>query len=288
LIFGMASGALSDATVKAVSAHLPTGEVLFLRGMFSSVCLLLLVALVQRARWRLRDIANPMVLLRTVGECAASAFYLLALAKIPLANASAILLALPLAVTIGAATFLRESVGWRRWLATVIGFSGVIIVIRPGFEGFSLYAVAVVVSVVFAATRDLATRRLPSGISTLFVIAVAAPAVTLTGGAIAIASGEWHPPSAGDYAFLAASGVLLIGTYQFIGMSMRVGEVSFVVPFRYTRLLWAIAIGALAFLEIPDAATMIGSAVIIGSGLYTLHRERKVLKSARAIPPAPE
>ncbi len=287
LTLGMATATVSDATVKYVSTHMATGEVILLRGVVASLAIFLL-ARHRGALGRPRDALHPMVILRVIGEAGAAALYLLALTRLPLADVSAIFQVLPLGVTFGAALFLAEPVGWRRWLATGFGFAGVMIIVRPGFSGFSPDALLVIGAVVFAATRDLATRRVPSGISSLFISMLTAPGVAITGAAMAIASGGWQPVSLFDGALVALAGVLSIATYQFLAMSMREGDLSFVAPFRYTRLLWSIIVGLLFFAEFPDAPTFVGAALVIVSGLYTLQRERKRARIVQAPPSATE
>lgn len=208
---------------------------------------------------------------------------------LPLANVSAVLQALPLAVTMGAALFLAEPVGWRRWLAILSGFGGVMIIIRPGFEGFNAYALLALVTVTFCAVRDLATRRIPDEIPSLLVSVTTAIAVTIGGGVLIVPFGGWTPVEAGEVGLLFAAAVLLLFGYQFIIMSMREGDISFVAPFRYTALLWAILLGFLIFGDVPDAAMIAGSMIVVGSGLYTLYRERKVgtaLPAAESTGPA--
>ncbi len=158
---GMAAFTCNDALVKSVTHAMNTGQILFLRGLMTSV-LVLFIARWMGALGSWRIVLEPAVALRLVSEVFASLAYVSALGAMPLANTSAILQALPLAVTLGAALFLGEEVGWRRWLAIAAGFAGVLIVIRPGPEGFSMAAIYVIASVIGAAARDLATRRIRS------------------------------------------------------------------------------------------------------------------------------
>lgn len=272
MAIAMAGFTLNDAITKSVSGSMNIGQVMLLRGAFA-IAMIALVAWHRGALRPVRTLAHPMVALRAFGEAGATVFFLLALSKIPLGNASAILQALPLAVTMGAALVLAEPVGWRRWLAIGGGFAGVLIVVRPGFEGFDAFSLLALVSVGFCTVRDLATKRTPDDIPTLFLSTVSATAVTATGAVLIVPLGGWSAVSAHNAGLLLLAAVLLLVGYQFIIMSLRLGEVSYIAPFRYTSLLWAIALGYLAFGDIPDTAMVIGSAVIVASGLYALYRE---------------
>jgi drug/metabolite transporter (DMT)-like permease len=270
----MAAFTCNDALVKSVTHTMNTGQILFVRGLMSSA-LIIAIAWWMGALGSWRIVLQPAVALRLAAEIFASLTFISALGAMPLANVSAILQSLPLAVTLGAAVFLGEQVGWRRWLAIVVGFTGVIIVIRPGPEGFSLAAIYAIASVVGAATRDLATRRIRSDVSTLFISVVTAIVITLTGGALIVPMGGWQPMPPDVIAKLALASVLLLVGYQTIVNAMRVGEISFVAPFRYVSLVWAIAIGLLFFGELPDLWMTVGVSIIIASGLYTFYRENR-------------
>lgn len=268
----MASFSTNDTLVKSVTAELTTGQVIFIRGAVSS----LLVFLVARHLGALRPVKTiwtPMLALRVAGELAAAASYIYALSKMPLANAGAILQFLPLAVTLGAALFLREPVGLRRWGAIIAGFIGVLLILKPGPEGFSLASVFALLCVFAAASRDLATRRLPAGIPSLFVTLVTAIAVTISGALLIEPLGGWQPVSLRAFVSLAVAACFLLIGYQALITAMRIGEISFVSPFRYTYLIWALALSYTVFGDIPDIYMLAGSAIVVASGIYTFYRE---------------
>jgi drug/metabolite transporter (DMT)-like permease len=271
----MAGFTVNDVITKTMVAEMNQGQVMLVRGLFATV-LIAALAWHQGALKLPRQAAHPMVALRIFCELFGTVTFLVALARMPLANVSAVLQALPLAVTMGAALFLGEPVGWRRWLAIAVGFTGVLVIVRPGFEGFTVYSLVALGSVAFCAVRDLATRRIPSEVPTLLVSTVTAGAVTIAGMVLIVPMGGWTPMSASQTGMLAGAAVLLLVGYQFIIMAMRLGEISFVAPFRYTALLWAILLGYLVFDDLPDLPMIIGAAIVICSGLYTLYRERKV------------
>lgn len=268
----MASFNFNDAMIKLVTGDLTTGQIMFIRGVMTSV-LILLVA------WRLGALRpadqffDRWVALRTAGEMAGAVTYIYALSMIPLPNAAAILQALPLAVTMGAALFFDETVGWRRWLAILVGFLGVMVIIRPGAEGFSSASLLVVGSVVGAATRDLATKKINPATPSLMISLIAAISITVAGAVMIGATGAWKPVSTHSFLILAFGSVMLFAGYQTIIMAMRTGEISFIAPFRYTSLLWAIALGILLIGETPDRWMLSGSAIVVAAGLYAFYRE---------------
>ncbi|HWK15645.1 MAG TPA: DMT family transporter [Rhizobiaceae bacterium] len=274
MTLAMSAFTINDAIAKHVADVMNIGQLIFVRGAFATV----MIGTLAWASGAFRGGAwysHPMVWLRAAGDLAASVTFLLALSRMPLANVSAVLQSLPLAVTMGAALFLGEPVGWRRWIAIVVGFAGVMIVVRPGFEGFDAYAIYALLCVLFCVVRDLATRRLPPHIPSLLVATVTAGCIGAFGGLMTVPLGGWTPMDWRTTGELAIAAVLLITGYQFIIKAMREGDISFVAPFRYTALVWAITLGMVMFGDIPDLAMILGSALVIASGIYTLYRERK-------------
>ncbi|MEW9615105.1 DMT family transporter [Shinella sp. S4-D37] len=274
MAIAMAAFTCNDALVKSVTGDLNTGQILFVRGLMTTV-LVVVIARWMGALGSFRIVLQPVVALRIAAEILASLAYVSALGAMPLANTASILQALPLAVTLGAAVFLGEKVGWRRWLAIVAGFAGVLIVIRPGPEGFSLAAVYVIVSVVGAAARDLCTRRIDTAVPSLCISVITAVSITLAGAVMIVPMGGWQPIPGEALGRLAGASVLLLVGYQTIVIAMRTGEISFIAPFRYTSLIWAITIGVLFFGEVPDFWMTVGVAIIVASGLYTFYRENR-------------
>lgn len=277
----MAGFTVNDALTKHASEAMNMGQVMLIRGAFATL-FVALVAWHQGALTSPHFLFQPMVALRVLCEMLATIFFLLALAQLPIATVSAVLQALPLAVTMGAALVYGEGVGWRRWLAIGVGFAGVAVIVRPGMEGFNAYTLFALICVGFCAVRDLATKRIPANVPSLFVSTVTAATVTVGGAFLVTPMGGWSAPSPLDVALLAIAATLLIVGYQFIIKAMRVGEISFVAPFRYTALLWSIFLGFVAFGDVPDLPMIAGAAIIIVSGLYTLYRERVVGKSRAA------
>jgi drug/metabolite transporter (DMT)-like permease len=273
MVVAMVGFAFNDAITKHASASMNMAQVMLVRGVFAS-------ALIAVLAWRRGALAaphlvlHPLVALRALAEAGGTVSFLLALVHLPLANVSAVMQALPLAVTMGAALVFGEGVGWRRWLAILIGFLGVLVVVRPGFEGFSVYSLLALASVACCAVRDLVTRKIPVEIPTMLVSTSTAVVITLLGGVLLAPMGGWTPMTTADLVLLVlAAGLLLIG-YQFVILSMRAGDISFIAPYRYTALLWSLLLGLLVFGDVPDATMLAGSAIVVASGLYTLYRER--------------
>lgn len=276
LLMTLSTGAfvLNDAMTKLASQSLNMGEVMAVRGVFATAMLWALC-------WHMRvlrlsaALLSPIVLLRTAMDAAATVTYLLALQQMPLNNVVAIFQTLPLVITLGAALFFAEAVGWRRWLAIAAGFCGVLLIIRPGFAGFNAFSLLVLASVAFCAVRDSATRYLPIGISTLEVSAVTASANLVLGFALIVPLGGWKPVGGHELAILFGAALAVIAAYLMIIPAMRMAEISFVASFRYAALLWSGIAAWFIFAEVPDTATLAGAALIAASGVYTLYRERK-------------
>lgn len=281
----MAAFVLNDALTKTVAGELTVFQTMLLRGVVATA----LVAAVAARRGVLfhrvaRADIRPLAL-RLVGAVGSTVCFLNALFHMALPNVSAISQSMPLAMTLAAALFLGESVGWRRYLAIGIGFGGVLIIVRPGTEGFNQASLWALASVGFATLRDLSTRCMSRTMPSLFVAFTNALAVAVVGAAVAPFQ-PWHAVSASSFAALALAALVLVSGYLFNVLSMRHGEVGFVAPFRYTVLIWAILIGALVFGEIPDGRTLAGAAIVVGTGIYTLYREERQRRRALRRPAA--
>ena len=216
-----------------------------------------------------------------MAEVAAAVLYLSALFHMPIAECTAILQFTPLALTAGAALFLGAPVGWRRWLATLVGLIGVLIIIRPGASAFNPYAALALLSVVFIAARDLITRRLGKDVPTIVIAFTSTAAVAVSSlGLLPFETWRWPSPAA-MLALIGASAALL-GAQYWIILAMRTGDIAVVAPFRYSIILWAIVAGFLVWREVPDLATWIGIAIVTAAGLYTFLREHRLARAARS------
>jgi drug/metabolite transporter (DMT)-like permease len=215
------------------------------------------------------------VMLRNAAEVLATVSFVFALSLIPLSTLSAVIQANPLLVTLGAALFLGEKVGWRRWLAIFIGLFGVLLIVQPGASGFDPNIWIAVAAAIGLSLRDLATRPVPREVPTPLLASYSFAAVSLAGlGVMALTEG-WVTPTPA-MAVIIPGGVLLgMVAYFAITAAMRVGEISVVTPMRYTRLVFAFVIALVVFDERLDTLTLVGVAIVVATGLYSLWRERR-------------
>lgn len=283
MAYAMAAFALNDTCVKLAARELPLMQVVLLRGLVASLAIgAALVLLRAPLRIDRRDLG--LVLLRGLVEAGAAWTFLTALVHMPIADLTAILQALPLAVTLGAAVFFGEPVGWRRWAAIGAGFFGVLLIVRPGTEVFTISSLLGLLTVALAATRDLVTRRLSRGVPTLLVTFTSTAMVTAMGGVLSLGTG-WIAPVPVHWALILCAAIFVTTAVGAIVAAMRVGEVGFVAPFRYAGLVAAMAAGFVVFGEFPDALTLAGAAIVVGSGAFAFWRERRLGLVRPRVPP---
>jgi drug/metabolite transporter (DMT)-like permease len=276
---GMAGFAIEDAFIKLMSAHLPTGQILLGLGLLGAVVFGGIAARRGMRFWS-PELLHPAVMGRNLSEMVGTFGFILAIALSPLTTATAIFQATPLAVTMGAALFLGEKVGWRRWTAIGVGFLGVMIVVRPGSEAFEPASLLAVLAVLGLGARDLFTRRIPRTIDSMLLVAWGFAVVGLLGlGLLLVTGGAVLPTGPEGLYFLGAFVAGAVG-YWMLTEAMRAGEISVITPFRYSRLLFALGFGIVLFGERPDLWTLLGATLIVGSGLYSLLRERARARAA--------
>ncbi len=273
MMASMAAFTLNDALIKGTGGALPLVQVLVLRGLMSTALIYLLARRLGRLRFDLSRRDWALVGMRAVGEIGATYCFLTALLHMPLADVTAILQFLPLSVALGAALFLGDPLGWRRLLAILVGFAGMLLIVRPGSEGVSIYLIYALAAVGFITLRDLVTRRMSSRVPSMTVTLTASLSVLLFS-AVASLWVEWQPVDLRLAGLLCSAALCILAAYLCSVMVMRVGEVSFVAPFRYTGLLWALLLGWLVFGDWPDPLTLIGAAIVVATGIFTLYRER--------------
>jgi S-adenosylmethionine uptake transporter len=275
MMASMAAFTFNDALVKTLGPDVPLFQMLFLRGVMASVLIWALARGLGKLHWRLPGHDWGLVGRRTLSEIGAAYFFITALYHMPIANVTAVLQILPLPVTLGAALVFGETVGWRRGLAIAAGFCGMLLIVRPGPDGFDHYAIYALVAVGFVTLRDLATRRMSAGVPPLTVTLLASVGVMLFAGCASLGT-EWVGLQLRQWMLLAGAAVFILGGYLFSVLVMRVGEISFIAPFRYSSLLWALLLGYLVFGEWPDALTLTGAAIVVGAGVFTLIRGRRL------------
>jgi len=266
----------NDALIKLASERIPLGEIIFVRGIITGLAMVIIIRFRGEMN-QLHHMGDGKVLLRTAAEVCASITYLIALFKMPIANSTTVMQTVPLAVAAGGALFFGHHVGWRRWTAILVGLAGVIIVIRPGVEGFDAYALLVLLSVVFVAIRDILTARLGQAVSTTMVVAAACFGLGVSG-LFVLPFETWSWPGLETFGMLlAASAMLLVGFFAII-LSLRIGDISVTAPFRYTAVIWATLYGFLIWNELPDWLTFVGMGLVVSTGVYTLARERQLAR----------
>lgn len=263
----------NDALMKLATETMPAVQAIGLRGLFATLwCALAVWA---SGAWRhVAGVAHPSVLARAALEAGAAIVYLIALAHIPFAVATAVNLSTPLFLAVLAVLILKEKVGWRRWTTIALGFVGVVMVIQPRPGDINAWMWVVVIASLLGALRDILGRYVPITVPTVVVSLGSAIGVALAGCVWASLEG-WQPVPTRGLVFLAAASILLASGYQLLMLALRSGaEYSVIGSFRYASVLWALVIGYLVWGDVPKTLTVMGIAVIVGSGLYLLHRER--------------
>jgi drug/metabolite transporter (DMT)-like permease len=266
---------LNDTCVKLVMENLPLFQVIALRGIMATAMLVVIAIGSGQLRFGFSRRDTTVLTIRTAAEILASLFFLAALVHMPLANLTSIMQSVPLAVTLAGALVFGDRVGWRRMTAILVGFAGVMLIVKPGTEVFDVWSLMGICAVLAVVVRDLSVRRLSAAVPSMTVAVWASVAVTLMG-LIGGAFEGWRGVSMTDLIYLAAAAVTLIIGYLTVVMTMRVGDTGIVAPFRYTALIWAILLGWLSFGTLPDALTLLGAAVVIATGLFTFWRERRL------------
>lgn len=281
MVLAMAGFAVEDSLLKIAAASLPPGQVLITFGLLGTAVFALLSVLAQEPPLTGAMFGRPMIL-RSLSEVTGRLFFMLAIALTPLSTASAILQATPLVVMVGAALLFGERIGPRRWLAVGIGFAGVLMILRPGSEGFGPLSLLAIVAMLGFAGRDLATRAAPASMS-FRQLGVLGFSMLIVAGLIALPFGGpmMVPDARTGLGLLAASGAGVCA-YTCLTVAMRTGQVGAVTPFRYTRLIFAMMAGVAIFQETPDRWTIIGSVVIILAGIAALRLSQQRLPAQPA------
>jgi drug/metabolite transporter (DMT)-like permease len=283
MVMATVSFTAGDLLMKIAADHLPTGELVFLRGLMV-MWLALVAAAVAGALDDLRRLLTiPAMAGRASGDVGGAIFFQAALARMPFADIMAILQVTPLTLTAASALMLGERVGWRRWSAVAIGLLGALLIIKPGSSAFNWWAIAGIAAVLCGAYRDVSTRRIAPGISPLTIMVLSSAAVTLAALSLALFE-EWRWPGARLLGLVAGCAVLSLLGHLAVIRSVRLGEISAIAPFRYCSIVWAIAAGYAVWGELPDRVSATGIVTVIMAGLYTLYREHALRRRAGLAP----
>lgn len=271
----------NDALVKLATTELPTAEIMALRGLI--LVPVMGAALVTRGQTRQMGLMlSPRILLRSGCDVISTLTFITALAVVPLGTLTAILLTAPLILTAASALIFKEDVGWRRWSAVAVGFAGMLLVVKPTPSEFNGYTLLALLATLSSVTRDLLTRGLDRSAPGMVVTCASLLTVGLAGVALSIGDTLVLPSAKVAVLILVASLLNGIASYAII-LAFRTSELSAIAPFRYSVILWAMLLGYLIWGDLPDRASAIGIAIIIGSGLYVAHREHIRAREARAL-----
>ncbi len=278
MMASMAAFVINDTFLKLTDGAVPLFQLIFVRGILATVLILALAYQLGILRFSIGRRDKGLIALRGLMEIIASYFFLNALFNMPLGNLNAIMQVAPLTVTLGSALFYREAVGWRRMLAIVVGLGGVMLIIRPGAEGFNVWSLYALAAVICVTARDLITRQLSREVPGMTVTLGTTVAVMIAAG-LASLTQPWEPISGQSAFYISSSAVFVLAGYFFSIQVMRIGDVSFIAPFRYTGLIGAMFIGFLVFNEVPKPLTLLGAAIVMGTGLFTFYRERQLSRA---------
>jgi len=285
MVCAMGAFVCNDTIVKIVGKHLPVGELIALRGIMA-MAILTAICASQGLLGELPKIRQKNVLMRSTCDLFATIAFVTALVHMPIANLTSVMQAVPLVVALLSMLFLGEEVGWRRMIAIIGGFIGVLMIVKPSVSNFSIYEVLALAIVLFVAVRDLLTKTIPARIP-VFVIALANAGFVTLGGAALMAFQGVQVPEAWEVGMLALAACFLSAGYLLMVATLRLGELTGTAPFRYSVMVFAIISGVVVFGEFPDWVAILGMVLIVVCGLYAAHREAlrsKALSDSAGMP----
>ena len=257
---------VGDSFMKLVTEDLPPFETLFFRSIAASLACAVLVTL--RGEWRvISGIFNGRTILRATGETLCTLCYVVALARMPIADVVAILQTGPLFVIVGASFLLRERIGPARTILALIGFAGALMVAQPGVSGISSAALLAFAAAVLGAARDLAGRSVPAGIPVMVVNFATMLMMIVAAGAMSTGIEIWMMPTSRHFAFLGLAGLLVTLGHGGLLLAFRLGRTASVAPFYYSFALWAVVSGLIVWGELPNVLAFAGIALVAGSGI---------------------
>ena len=263
---------VNDTLIKIASETMPASQVVGIRGMMASLWIgtvLLASTPVRELRW----LGEPRLLGRCTLDIIGTFSYLLALFALPIATATAINMSTPIFITVMAVLWLGEGVGWRRWSAVAAGFIGVLLIVRPSPEGLNWWALLAFAATGLHAFRDIYTRRINGAVPSIVITFANALSVGLFGCVMSVID-AWQPMGWREWGLLGTASLFLAIGYHWVVLAMRAGEASVIGAFRYSGLVWAVIIGWVVWHQIPEPLTWAGMALLVGAGLYIVHRER--------------
>ena len=274
----MGAFVLNDAFVRLAGDSLPLAQILFYRALLTTITLVLVAFYTGVLKLSVSSQDKWLIFFRTVTEALTAYFFLTAVMNMPFANVTAILQILPMTVTLAAAVMFKEKVGAFRILLIFLGFLGVILIINPAKDGFTIYAGYALISVLLITIRDLLSRKLSVDVPTL-IPTVSASLGVLLFSILLITKTAFQPLNLQNSFFIVAAAFFIIFGYYTAILVMRSGEISFISPFRYTAVLFALMLGFVFFDEQPDGIAFLGMTIVIISGIALMIRNNSVQKS---------
>ena len=274
----MSAFVLNDAFVRLAGDSLPLAQILFLRGLITTVVLLAFAIYGGIFSVKVSKKDKLRIFFRSIAEALTAYFFLTAVMEMPFANVTAILQILPMTVTLAAAFVFKEKVGIIRISLILIGFFGVVLIINPSADGFNLYAVYALIAVVLITIRDLITRKLSSEVPTLLPTVSASIGVLLFS-VILLINTPLQPLNTQNSLFIFLAAFFIVFGYYTAVLVMRSGEISFISPFRYTAILFALILGFIFFDEKPDITAFVGIVIVMLAGIVLMMRNSSVQKN---------
>ena len=274
----MSAFVLNDAFVRLAGNSLPLAQILFIRGLITTIVLLTFAIyggvfsskVSKKDKWR--------IFFRSIAEALTSYFFLTAVMNMPFANVTAILQILPMTVTLAAAFVFKEKVGIIRITLILAGFLGVVLIISPSTDGFNLYAIYALIAVFLITTRDLITRKISSRVPTLLPT-VSASIGVLIFSVFLLINTPFQPLNTQNSLFILLAAFFIIFGYYTAVLVMRSGEISFISPFRYSAILFALILGLIFFDEKPDKTAFLGILIVMAAGIVLMMRNSAVQKT---------
>jgi drug/metabolite transporter (DMT)-like permease len=276
----MVAYTVNDAMVKEIARTNPIGEVIFIRGIFTTLLLCIAVVALGHVTHTRGAVSRP-VINRSFFDGVSSACFVIALVHMKLADLAAVLQVMPLILSALSVLIYREAVGWRRWTAIFVGFAGALIIIKPTPGAFDAWALVALLAATSSALREIQTRRIDPGVPTVVVALMGSIAILLVGLSFIVVE-QWRMLPVRDIAMLAVAALFVAMATYCMTLAFRNVDLSVVAPFRYSYLITSAIAGYLVFAELPDQWSLLGAALIVASGLYALHREAARRRSAAA------
>jgi drug/metabolite transporter (DMT)-like permease len=275
MLFSMVAFALGDTFVKMSGSFLSPAQIMFFL-ISGGLILFALIAVAKGENLKEPRAFAPVLLLRYCTEMIGLLGMIMALTSVPLSIVGAVTQASPILVAVGAVIFLRETVSWRRWSSIAIGFCGVVLVIQPWGESLDYAVLWAVLALVGFSVRDLVTRLTPPDIASASLATFTMVAALPFTATWVLFTGEKFFPAEINWIIVGCMVILGSVGYLLLITSLRLGELSAIMPFRYSRIVFLLIFGVLFFGESPSLSMLLGSALVIVSGIYLMWREHVV------------